>query len=276
MTAVEVFFHATGVAPGDQRFCVHHAPRGATCRGRIVYIHPFAEELNKSRRMAAMQARAFAAAGYRVLQIDLAGCGDSSGDFGEASWEAWLADIHRGVEWMAAQDASPLWLWGLRAGCLLAVEAAARADVSCNFLFWQPAASGRALLQQFLRMRVAGEMLSGSAKGVMDEMRALLAAGSSVEVAGYLLPASLASGLADAALTPTSRAGRVECLEVSPRTDAEVAPATRTALDRWRDAGHSVRARVIDGPAFWQTTEIEDATALIDASVQALEAVAAP
>ena len=276
MAAVEVFFQDTGEAPGDQRFWVHHLPRGVACRGQIVYVHPFAEEMNKSRRMAALQARAFARAGYRVLQIDLAGCGDSSGDFREATWSAWVDDVRRGTRWLAEQDAAPLWLWGLRAGCLLAAEAAARSDLPCNFLFWQPATSGRALLQQFLRLRVAGEMASGSAKGVMDDLKGRLAAGSPVEVAGYLLSPGLADGLAAAALTPAPVAGRVECLEVSPRADATVLPATRTALDTWCNAGHSVRSRVIDGPAFWQTTEIEDAPALIDASVRALEATASP
>jgi len=33
--------------------------------------------MNKSRRMAALQARVFAAMGFGVLQIDLFGCGDS-------------------------------------------------------------------------------------------------------------------------------------------------------------------------------------------------------
>ncbi|MBK8384562.1 MAG: hypothetical protein IPL11_02315 [Candidatus Accumulibacter sp.] len=41
---------------------------------------------NKSWRIVPLQARALATAGYAVLQIDLMGCGDSSGDFGDATW----------------------------------------------------------------------------------------------------------------------------------------------------------------------------------------------
>jgi alpha/beta superfamily hydrolase len=40
--------------------------------------------MNKARRMAALQARALAALGYGVLLLDLHGCGDSSGDFGDS------------------------------------------------------------------------------------------------------------------------------------------------------------------------------------------------
>ena len=59
-----------------------------------------------------------------VLLSDLAGCGDSSGDFADASWDLWLEDINQAARWMTARYASaPLWIWGLRSGCLLAAQA---------------------------------------------------------------------------------------------------------------------------------------------------------
>ena len=79
-------------AAHGERFCIFHLPVGAA-RGGIVYLHPFAEEMNKSRRMAALQSRMLAARGFAVLQIDLFGCGDSSGDFGDARWEIWRQDV---------------------------------------------------------------------------------------------------------------------------------------------------------------------------------------
>jgi exosortase A-associated hydrolase 2 len=85
----EPFFVA---AARGERFCIFH-PAAAALRGAIVYLHPFAEEMNKSRRMAALQSRLFAARGFAVLQIDLFGCGDSSGDFGEARWDIWKQDV---------------------------------------------------------------------------------------------------------------------------------------------------------------------------------------
>jgi alpha-beta hydrolase superfamily lysophospholipase len=84
------------VDPGT-RFCMYHPPSThVPPRGVILYVHPFAEELNLSRRMAAQQARAFAGLGFAVLQIDLFGCGDSCAIFppdgginGNATWR-WL------------------------------------------------------------------------------------------------------------------------------------------------------------------------------------------
>ena len=264
-------------ADDGQRFCLYHpavfAPGGGT-RGHVVFVHPFAEEMNKSRRMAALQARALSNAGFAVLQIDLLGCGDSSGDFGDATWQDWRADVVEASRWMQRREAAPLWLWGLRAGCLVAAEAAHEIDSPCHFLFWQAPGAGKALLQQFLRLKVAGDMLEGKSKGAMDGMRQQLAAGSSVDIAGYSLAPQLAAGLEAAALKPPRgvcrQGGRVEWIELSSRADAIPSPASERTLAIWREAGFDVRTRMAQGPAFWQTTEIEDAPALIDASVAAL------
>ena len=114
----EAFFLPADIG---QRFCLFHpanrAP-GSFALGQVVYVHPFTEEMNKSRRMAAMQARALAQAGFEVLQIDLLGCGDSSGGFGDATWAAWVADVTSACLWLRArpdavsadQPRPPLWL----------------------------------------------------------------------------------------------------------------------------------------------------------------------
>ena len=272
-------------ATQGQRFCLFYAAEsgshGGGVRGLVVYIHPFAEEMNKSRRMAALQSRALAQAGFSVLQIDLLGCGDSSGDFGDATWQSWIADVVQGCHWLrnrsdkgdAAVDGPPLWLWGLRAGCLLAAAAANELTEDCNFLFWQPPATGKSLLQQFLRLKAAGGMLGGEGKGVMDRLRQEFSAGSSVEIAGYLLSSELASGLERAALVPPSRmerTSRLEWFELSTRQDAGLSPAAAATIANWQQAGFRVDQHVASGPAFWQTSEIEDAPALLAATSAAL------
>ena len=270
---------------GGQRFCRFYpaecGQNGDAIRGLILYIHPFAEEMNKARRMAALQARTLAQAGYAVLQIDLLGCGDSSGDFGDATWQSWVSDVVQGCHWLRSQrntpgmgmSQEPLWLWGLRAGCLLAVEAAGQLDEACNFLFWQPPSSGKPLLQQFLRLKVAGDMLGGQSKGVMESMRQQLAAGSPVEIAGYLLSPGLALGLEQAALVAPPCVGpvqRVEWFELSTREDASMSPVSTQTIGQWQQAGFHIGQHIAHGPAFWQTTEIEDAPALTAATTAAL------
>ena len=286
----EAFFLPAESVAGGQRFCLFYPAQCGqnvgTSRGLVLYIHPFTEEMNKARRMAALQARALAQAGFSVLQIDLLGCGDSSGDFGDATWQSWVSDVVQGCHWLRRQgslhsagpDNVPLWLWGLRAGCLLAVEAAGQLDDACNFLFWQPPSSGKPLLQQFLRLKVAGDMLSGQSKGVMESMRLQLAAGSPVEIAGYMLSSELAMGLEQAALVPPACLGpvqRVEWFELSTREDASLSPVSVKAIAQWQQSGFQTGKHIAHGPAFWQTTEIEDAPALIAATTAALLAMPA-
>lgn len=285
----EAFFLPTTRTDGNnqgQRFYLFHPCQGALVRGLVVYIHPFAEEMNKARRMAALQSRALAQAGYSVLQIDLLGCGDSSGDFGDATWRDWISDVVQACHWLRGRCGKhipgappvPLWLWGLRAGCLLAVQASRQLDEACNFLFWQPVAAGKPLLQQFLRIKVAGDMLDGQTKGAMEAMRQQLADGEALEIAGYMLSPRLAHGLEQAALTPGGSAApaqRVEWLELSTREDASLSPVSTKTIAQWSEAGFAVGSHVVQGSAFWQTTEIEDAPALVIATTAALKDVTA-
>lgn len=261
----DVFF--LPAAGGEQRLCLFHAPAG-TPRSRVLYLHPFAEEMNKSRRMAALACRALAEAGHAVLQIDLRGCGDSSADFGDATWADWLADVRSALAWLDERvPTAPLWLWGLRAGCLLAAADWGR---PVNHLLWQPMTSGKLALQQFLRLKLAAEMAGGASKGLMDAMKTELAAGGTVDIAGYRLGAALASGLEAARLSPSGASGRVEWLEVSTREDATLTPVSEQAIKTWQDAGWAVRAQIVPGPGFWATSEIELAPALITRTVEAL------
>ena len=263
---VEAFFLPMPNGQRGQRFCLLHRPVGTSIHGAVVFVHPFAEEMNKSRRMAALQSRALADAGFAVLQIDLLGCGDSSGDFGDAAWQDWVADVVEASLWLRQQYSAPLWLWGLRAGCLLAVEAARRIDQPCHFLFWQAPGAGKQLLQHFLRLKMIGDMLDGKSKGVMDGLRQQLASGLDIEIAGYCIASALAAGLEAATLTPPRHPSRVEWIELAAREDATLSPASERSVTTWRDAGFKVNPKIAVGPAFWQTTEIEDAPALLEAT----------
>lgn len=242
-------------------------------KGAVLYIHPFAEEMNKSRRMAAKQARSLAEAGYCVLQMDLLGCGDSSGGFEEATWDIWLEDVAHACKHLQSCSQAPITLWGMRAGCLLAAQAAAQLSEPVNFIFWQPVLAGKQHWQQFLRLKLAGELASGNSKGGTDEIRASLAAGKPVDIAGYSIAPGLAQGLEHANLIPPPETKpSVGWIDISNRPDATLSPAAQKRIQDWESAGCCVLPAVVQGPAFWQTTEIEDAPELLKVTLEILEA----
>lgn len=265
-------------AAQGERFCVLHAPApGQPQRGSMVYIHPLAEEMNRCRHMASLQARALADAGFVVLQIDLLGCGDSTGDFTDASWDAWLDDIALARQWLTDRYAGPMWLWGARAGCLLAAQSAARTPgMSLRLLLWQPVVSGLQHLQQFLRLRQISEMVQGAGKaGGTQALLQQLQQGQTVEVAGYAMGPALAQGLASASLDPVERASQVWCVEVVSPAQAQAyvaSPALAKCLQAWAAAGTPAQAVGVAGEPFWQVPEAPLCTQLLQATVAALVA----
>lgn len=255
-----------------QRFCLLHTPPdGQAALGHVVYVHPFAEELNASRRMAALQARALAKTGFAVLQMDLMGCGDSSGHFEEATWDIWLDDVTRARDWMGQHWPGVTWLWGLRAGCLLAAQACRRDAGPSNLLLWQPVMSGKQHLNQFLRMQMAGDIARGEPNRGTSRLMHLLEQGESVEVAGYSISAALAQGMAQADLNGLPVGTQVVSLELGNPDTGHVSPALAAQLQRWQDAGCSVVAHGVSGTAFWQMQECPDSPTWVAASLRAMD-----
>jgi alpha-beta hydrolase superfamily lysophospholipase len=109
-------------------------PAGLPRAGAVVHVPAFAEEMNKSRRAVANAARAMAGRGWQVLVFDLHGTGDSSGDFGDATWSGWLEDLRAAIGWLREHAASEPVLWGLRSGCLLINDVLPQIDCSNDLL----------------------------------------------------------------------------------------------------------------------------------------------
>ena len=270
---MEAFFLS---GPDGERFCLlNMPPTGQAVRGGVLYIPPLAEELNRSRRMVALQARAFARAGYAVLQMDLHGCGDSAGEFADASWTSWVRDMVLARQCLADRlSVSPdaVWLWGLRAGCLLAAELARLPGGGGNpLLLWQPVLSGQQHLNQFLRLKMAANLVQGRPGNGTEAMAQRLASGQAVEVAGYALSAALAQGLAGAHLDGLGSAPQIACLEVAGLAGDGVSPALNAQWPRWQAAGSQVSIQRLVGPLFWQAEESEPCPALVAASLAAVQ-----
>lgn len=259
---------------GQHLFCIHRKPATAS-RGAVLLVPPFAEELNRSRRMLAVASERFAEAGWETLQLDLMGCGDSDGSFEDATWDAWLSNLQQAFERLSGSARGPVVLWGLRAGCLLICDwlrASQRDTGIAGVLFWQPVASGRQHLTHFLRLKALSESAEPEHGSVVKAARARLQMGGYVDVAGYRIGSQLATGLehADLELSEAFR-GRVGLVEVSAKRQEELSPVIGNHAVRWRSRGLAVDTHLVQGPAFWLTQEITQAPLMIDASVAYLD-----
>lgn len=258
---------------GGERFCLFHPPL-AECRGALLYVHPFAEELNRSRRMAALQARALAASGYGVLQIDLHGCGDSSGAFVDARWSAWKRDLEAAAAWLDARLGQPLTLLGLRLGAALALDfARGSASPPAAIVLWQPVLAGQSFMNQFLRMRIAADMLAGGdTRAGTAALRAALVRGETLEVAGYEVHPELVHAIDTLDATALAPRGLpVHWFEVAATSDRPPSPAATNTARVWRALGVRLQLRQVVGQQFWATPETSECPTLVAATCEALK-----
>lgn len=259
-------------AERGERFCLFHPPAPSVePKGAFIYVHPFCEEMNCSRRMAALQSRALADLGYGVLQIDLYGCGDSSGDFADARWQIWKSDLALAWQWLETRLGLPVALWGLRLGALLALDYAADATLPVGrILLWHPVINGEAYLSQFWRLKLASRMLDGEeSPSQANSIKAALVEGRHVEVAGYSVAAEMVSVIEKLRLGGLVFPGvRVDWFDLASRTDVAPAPAIARAVDGWKNAGADLHLHLLQGPPFWSSPESGVSQALLGATTR--------
>ena len=247
-------------------------PPGIHVRFAVLHVPAAFEEMNKARRMVALQARAFASIGGCVVVYDHVGTGDSSGESADATFAQWRSDAVTMWSFMRGEFRVPAALWGLRLGALLAASLAEDGALGASaLLLWQPVASGRTFFTQFLRLAAA----AGSPARRLDaggaSVRQQLEAGAVVDVAGYGVHPELvtgASALSLDSIAPPQCA--VVWRESTATAPAEVPSVAMKTAQRWSDGGARVDLRAVTGPSFWATAEIEEAPALIAATSEAV------
>lgn len=256
-------------------FAIYWSPSAKNCRRAILHVPAFAEEMNKSRRMVALQAELLAEQGYLVLVIDLFGCGDSVGDFGDVTWSLWLANISDAVAWLKQQDADVISLWGLRLGALLAMDFVSQhpGEVD-NLVAWQPVLNADSFVTQFLRLRVAATMMNNTLpQEKTSDMKKQLQQGDSLEVAGYLLNPGLINPLLALKIDPVALQAlkKVALIEIVNGHDIPPSFVGQQFLNGLREIGVDADLVTVIGDNFWASQEIVVAPDLLQATCECLK-----
>jgi exosortase A-associated hydrolase 2 len=262
---------------GRRLFALQLLPAGRP-RGSVLYLPPFAEEMNRCRSHVAASARALTALGYRCLLLDLLGTGESEGDIAEARWERWVEDACGALQWLGDTGDEPVTLWGLRTGALLAAEvAAAQPQAVQGLLFWQPVLDGALFVNQYLRLRLASQLVQAGDKETTDSLRQRLAAGETIEVAGYPFTGAMAGSLGARKLSLGPELARLPLAwaEVVSKPAQPLSPGSRRFIDACVAAGGAPRVEAVACPMVWQLAEREEAPALRDATLRLMRGVVA-
>ncbi|WP_187275943.1 serine aminopeptidase domain-containing protein [Parahaliea aestuarii] len=242
--------------PGARVFSLSFQPRDAA-RGQVLYLPPFAEEMNRCRALASAQARQFAMAGYGCTLMDYCGTGDSEGQFEDVTLEDWLGNIDEVVEDIHQRHGQAPVLWGIRSGCLLAgLYASSASHPIPGLLLLQPVASGKRFVRQLVRQRIAAGVERGSGQISSDEIHRLWEDGQSLEIGGYSPSGALMLALEQLELT-AFKLPDLPLLWLEHVNEGQVEPglATAQALAALRAAGVRPELHCFSGPAIWQLNE---------------------
>lgn len=248
-------------------FACYYHPTNAAPKKAILHIPAFAEEMNKSRRMVALQAREMAKQGYAVLVLDLFGTGDSEGDFAEATWTLWRQDLQIAYTWLQNQTGQPVTLWSLRLGALLAMDFIA--DSTFEFeqlLCWQPVFQGEIFVMQLLRLRIASTMMDRNVRQENTaDLKQKLLDGAVLEIAGYRLHPELMKpimGLSAYKIDLTSL-HKMNMIEITTNSEVMSSPAFSKFATEQQNKGKLIDSQTILGSPFWSTQEIVEVPELL-------------
>jgi exosortase A-associated hydrolase 2 len=252
---------------------VMRRPRAPTGVG-VLIAPPFAEEMNKTRKMLTDVGHALQARGVATVLVDPYGTGDSEGEFGDATWAGWIQDLARAASW-AAEEGWPIeGLLCVRLGCLLGAQMAQGALHVQRTVFWQPVVDGDRFVTQFLRLRVAASMM-GATRESVSGLRQTLRDGRCVEVAGYELSPELAMELEGLRLADGlgTHLGVLHWMEVTRDLQGSTAAASETCLGIARSRRLETTVRTVTGEPFWVSTEIVRIPELAESTVEVLAGI---
>jgi exosortase A-associated hydrolase 2 len=260
--------------PAGALFALHVPAEPPSGRG-VVLLPPFAEEMNRARRMLRLQAASLARAGISALLLDPFGTGDSAGDFADARWEIWIADVGAAVDALFDRGIRHIGLLGVRLGAALAAAAASVPTAAACFasVLWQPVIDGRKHLSEFLRIAALAGTAGPSRTLTVELLRARLAAGEPVEVIGYEVAPAMAAAIDSVNLAELGRPalGGVKWFELARGAALPLSSDGARCVAAWTASGLTVTTATLECPAFWVGPGSAVAAALVAATTSAFE-----
>jgi exosortase A-associated hydrolase 2 len=228
----------------------------------VIFIPPFAEEMNKSRKMMKSMLEATGQHSDGFL-FDLFGTGDSEGHLANTSWDSWKQNLGDYVEYVVSRgDYSSIEFVCLRTGSLLLNDWLNDIDSSkCAWSidgihYWNPVVKAQQFVTQFLRLKLAAEMMrSDGDKRTTKDLMAELQQNGQLEVAGYMLNNVLIEEMLEARISLPECYAKTSLFYYDVSGRGTLTPAISNAASSVRKTeGYNIDT--IKGLQFWSTQEI--------------------
>lgn len=250
--------------PSGRLFLLFSNPESDNEKGPLVLVlPPFAEEMNKARKMIVTTQNALSKAHLPSLLLDLYGTGDSEGDFAAASWQRWQENVHDALNILSDGFVDrPIHVIAIRTGALLVNNllsgtGSAWRDRIDKIHYWQPVFQGKSFLKQLLRIRLAKAMYQGDDKKEnMPSMLEELRTKGCIEVAGYHISSALFDAIESSnPQLPVMKKEFSACFyEINQSEDISI--GLKNAIPSVMGENNVYSSVSVLGERFWSTQEI--------------------
>ena len=254
----------------SQFFLAHYSPKAGNSGKAVILVPPFAEELNRSKRMYVLCARQLAAVGMDVFCFDFVGTGDSYGEWGTYSWSDWqqnLVNVYQHIQASWSDDISVI---TLRLGALIVSEAIVRSQLQFSkCLFWDPVEDGENYTRQLIRLKIAAAMSEDDQAVTTKEVMADIDMHGFLEVGGYCITADLLDSIRQAKLKneidKLINATQLHWMVLKNTGQSNLVAYPTSVPEALRD---QVNMHMIQDTRFWMQQEVTIAPALLDKTVE--------
>ena len=234
----------------------------------VILVPPFAEEMNRSKRMFILCAQKLSESGLNVILFDYAGTGDSEGEWGDYSYVDWLQNFLDVYQYAQTKSLHSVDLISLRFGSLLSADAIVNKSIAINnCIFWDPVEKGETFMRQLIRTKIAAEMSLTKNKNDKYNYLNELDQKGFIEIAGYKLTRELIDS--------------IKLLKLSDNLEE----LTKMSVVHWIQLGQhlaqpkclnesilqSLSFKSVEDIRFWMQQEVTISPVLIDETCRILE-----
>lgn len=246
-----------------QLFCLHYMPE-KDLRSHVLIFPPFAEELNKCRRLLSTTASLLARSGFSVMLVDLYGTGDSEGNFEQSSWNIWKSDMYSAISFLLEYQNLPINFLTVRLGTLLAFDLLNdekyKLPSISNFVAWQPIFNTQKYLKQFLRIQLVANLLSSTPIKTTEAIKKIIYQDGQMEIGGYPFSALLMDEILSLCISTgqTYDLEKISSLVLIQITTGSTNVFSEDIQNFLLDASETrekIKIRLLKGSPFWQAQE---------------------
>jgi len=248
-----------------------HIPAGRTREPGVVLCNAFGDERKSSCLAMTRVARALAEGGWPAVRFDYRGCGESPGEFVDATLSSRLQDVRAAVELIQNRaGVQSVCLLGLRLGGTIAARVAADLHSCSTLALIEPVRDGCAYFDGLLRRRLVRRMLTTGHGAVEGGDTAEL-----VDLDGYAMRPDTLEQMRSLAIRPggVTFSGRVLLVQVSH--SGKLTRDTTAVREAFEAAGASVEVRALVLPPFWSRIDVVDTSGVNETVLEWLRSLSA-